>query len=325
MSKEFLDAALLYNSEGLCVIPVKPRDKAVALPTWDEYHTRMSTVEEINRWFGNGHAYNIGIVHGVNNYITIDIDHDRGILECFRQKYPGLFTGRIEQSGSGEGYHVPLFLDDLPYLGWDNGKQRPKGNRTWKTDKGAVNIRARWCQSVVPPSVHPSGGIYKFIQAGPVARISDLNQVIAWLNSIDPSAHIASRNPVQPVRNGQDNSIKDYYPSVLEVFASFGFTDKQAESNGETRILNQGGLVVTEDDQRWYCFSDETGGDVIDAFGWCRFGASWDRYNKQQFRAVMMEMKERVGIDETRIEARITTRKIYHGFGAGLQKDYWND
>ncbi|PJF20446.1 MAG: hypothetical protein CUN56_16135, partial [Phototrophicales bacterium] len=121
---------------------------------------------------------NIGIVHGEvsGNYITIDIDHDNGIFARLIDVFPPLGFGRIEQSGSGEGYHIPLRLITMPT--WNN--------KTWKTSQGIVNIRARRCQTVAPPSIHPTGGVYKFIQIGDIEYIENVAAIEHWLDEISP-------------------------------------------------------------------------------------------------------------------------------------------
>ena len=139
-----VDHALFYHNHGVCVIPCRPRDKAPALAEWAEYQQRMSTAEEITAWWRSQPLYNIGLVHGVNGFVSIDIDHDAGAFQDLREKFPSLTVGRLEQSGSGQGYHIPIFLEEYPNLGYDNTKDRPKGNRTWKYSGGEINIRARW-------------------------------------------------------------------------------------------------------------------------------------------------------------------------------------
>jgi len=322
-----LNSAIRYHNEGLCVVPCKPRDKAVALPTWEEYQKRCSTLAEIKSWWASSPQANIGIVSGVNNFITIDIDHDSGAYNLMRSKFPALFAGRIEQSGSGQGYHVPMFLSELPDLGYDNSKNRPKGNRTWHTKQGDVNIRARWCQAVVPPSIHPSGGVYSFIQAGDIVRTPDLTAVIEWLNQIDPSARIVTtRRPPPATQNESTLAIKNYFPSVLATFVQLGYTEMpRKENNGWTRIPGHGGLLIDESDTFWHNFEDEVGGDVVDAFGWTRFGTRWNRYDKGQFCAVMRDMEKAAGVGDTRMipTAGIGGRQSSNVWGPRLKTNYW--
>ena len=140
---EMLMSALRFHNEGLNVIPVGYCQKKPALPTWEEYHTRISTVDEVKGWFGNGKLFNIGLVHcrlaAGDHYISIDIDHDQGLLDSLKHLFAHLFTGRLEQSGSGEGYHIPLRIDHLPDFGIDTKHNRPRGNRTWKTRSSQGN------------------------------------------------------------------------------------------------------------------------------------------------------------------------------------------
>ena len=274
---EMLAAALQYHSEGLCVIPVREREKMPALASWEEYQTRCSTEQEIRTWFGNGNRYNVGIIHGPisNNYVTIDLDHDGGLYDALQGQFPQLFTGRLEQSGSLEGYHVPLRLDELPDFGKDHRKERPRNGRTWKTEKGIANIRAgSGNQTVVPPSIHPSGNRYRFIQEGPITHIHDLNDVIAWLNELAPPpaprpAPGHRRDGAAPAGDDLVSTVRAAWPSALDVFDHFGIAGRtQQERDGETRILGHGGLLVADaDTTTWYCFADEMGGGVFEAWG----------------------------------------------------------
>jgi hypothetical protein len=322
-----LEDALRLHAEGLCVIPVKPRDKAPLLAEWECYQTRCSTADEIARWWVTTPTANIGIVHGIHNYVALDFDDDAGLFAAMRAKFPDLFAGRIEQSGSGQGYHLPLFVETLPDLGWDNGKDRPKGNKTYRTDQGSVNIRARWCQTVAPPSIHPSGNAYRYIQAGAIIPVVDLRLVMAWLGMLDPKARPVVKRAssiVSPSGGMQD--IKAYLPALPELFALLGISgEAQREPNGETRISGHGGLLITADETRWYCFSDETGGDAIDAWGWARFGAAWDRHNRGQFSQVIREIREQFGIGQTRqIVPAVKSPRRAHVWGSRLRSNYWS-
>lgn len=311
-----LQAALQYHSEGLCVIPVREREKMPALAAWEEYQTRRSTEQEIRAWFGNSNCYNVGIIHGPvsNNYVTIDLDHDDGLYDALQDQFPQLFTGRLEQSGSLEGYHVPLRLDKLPDFGMTNfgmnsKDNRPRGNRTWKTKMGHANVRAQFCQTVVPPSIHPSGNRYRFIQEGPITHAHDLDDVIAWLNELAPPPAPRPtpnhrRDSATPAGNDLVSAVRAAWPSALDVFDHFGIVGRtQQERDGETRILGHGGLLVADDDPTtWYCFTDEMGGGVFEAWGWCRFGSAFDK--RRHFRQVLLEMAQAAGIDAARFYKR---------------------
>lgn len=302
---EILRAAIGYHKEGLCVIPVKPKDKAPALASWEEYQTRRSSTAEVRAWFSDGAGYNIGAVHGEvsGGYVLLDIDHDAGVYGALRAEFPALAAGRIIQSGSGEGYHIPLLLDDLPDFGRDTRRDRPRGNRTWKTERGSVNVRARYCQSVLPPSVHPCGERYRFLQDGQIVRARDISRLMAWLDGLAPPPAPrpvpAHRRETCATGGTLVEAVKGAWPNAVVVFDYFGIVgQRQREPNGETRICGHGGLLVTGDGDAWYNFSDEVGGGVIEAWGWCRFGSAYDK--RRHFRQVLLEMAQAAGIDAAR-------------------------
>lgn len=304
-----LEAALRYHREGLNCIPCKTKDKAPAIE-WEEYQTRISTRDEVEGWFGddNRHTYNIGLVHcqlaDERHFVALDFDHDQGLFATMKNEFPHLFTGRIERSGSGEGYHVPLLLDALPDFGHDSRRDRPKGNRTWKTANGICNLRCRWCQTVSPPSIHPSGGLYYFLQEGAITRTPNLAAVVTWLDELSPPARekAVQRRREHPTVTGDTllDAVKAAWPNAVAVFEHFGLAGNQRhEQNGETRLLGNGGLLIAADDPTtWYCFMDEAGGGVIEAWCWCRYGNS--EAKRGRFREVLLEMAQAGNVDVAR-------------------------
>jgi hypothetical protein len=303
---EMLESALRYHDEGLCVIPVVPRDKRPAIE-WERYQATMSTRDEVVNWFGNGSTYNVGLVHGEvsNNYVTLDIDHEAGLWRLLQEHHPHLLTGRLERSGGNAGYHVPLQLNRLPDFGYNTKQQRPRGNKTWKTDEGHLNIRAQFCQSVAPNSVHPSGGRYVFIQQGVITRIESLDNLISWLNELAPPKKRHKRDGTVRKHNTTGTlleAVKSAW-TTIDVFSHFNLAgDMRKDQNSEIRLCGNGGLLISSDENAWYNFSDEFGGGVIEAWGWCRFGSAYD--NRRQFRRVLLEMARDAGIDTARYHRR---------------------
>jgi hypothetical protein len=239
--------------------------------------------------------------------VLLDIDHDAGIYAMLHTEFPTLTAGRVIQSGSGEGYHVPLMLDALPDFGHDSRRGRPRGNRTWKTEHGNLNIRAAYCQSVLPPSVHPSGNEYRFVQEGAITHAADLRALIAWLDALapppPPTPPPAPRRATTPTGGTLVDAVKASWPGALQVFEHFGISGRrQRERDNETRICGHGGLLIADDGETWYNFSDEIGGGVIEAWGWCRFGSAYDK--RRHFRQVLLEMAQAGGVDVARYYRR---------------------
>lgn len=280
MESQVLKSALHYHNEGLNVIPIVYKDKKPALPTWEEYHTRRSTTAEIKGWFGNGKQYNLGVVHGAvsDNYVSIDLDNDTGIFEAIGVVFPEMVKGRIEQSGSLKGYHIPLRLKELPDFGHDSKQNRARGNKTWKTMIGAVNCRVQFCQTLSPPSLHPSGHRYRFAQKGGITELDNLNGFIEWLDLLAPPKREEAPTPrSRPTHQGNSGSliaqVLNAWPTATDVFREFGKVHEiQKERGGGIRLLGNGGLVLTEDEKAFYNFSDECGGGILAAWAWCRFG-----------------------------------------------------
>lgn len=295
-----IEYALQYHDEGLCVIPVAPMDKRPAID-WEPYQHRTSTRDEVVQWFGNGSKYNIGTVHGEvsGGYVLIDIDHDDGVFKLLCDRFPDLTGGRVTQSGSLEGYHVHVRTQQMPDFGYDTRRERPKGNRTWHTEAGSVNLRCRWCQSVQPPSLHPSGNRYHFLKAGEIVVAESLDPLMAWLDTLAPPP--AQRTVQRRTHriDARGDSLVELVKSAwttTDVFKHFGMVNRtEREPNGEMRLKGNGGLLVAEDGETWYNFSAEEGGGVIEAWAWCRYGSVVAK--KGNFRAILLEMAQAANLD----------------------------
>lgn len=326
MSNPLLEAALQYHDEGLNVIPVVYRDKKPDLLTWEEYQNRVSTLDEVKGWFGNGHRHNIGLVHctlknGLN-YVAIDIDHDSGVCDEVWEKFGELFRGRIEQSGSGEGYHVPLLIDTAP--DW--------GNKTWKTPNGNVNLRIAGCQTVAPPSIHPTGGQYRYLQDGPITRTENLDHLIEWLNEITPTPVKSPPPTKKPIRQTNEDTlleaVKAAWPTCLSVFSHWGMANQiEVIKGGQTFYLRgYGGLKLDADGERWFIFCEDFGGGLFEAWGYCRFGNTYDK--RKHFRQVLLEMAQAAGIDVAKFykrgdEAKTESPQTNTRYWAEQYSGYW--
>lgn len=152
-------AALLEH--GAACVRVGRRDKR---PLGTAWHTLATTAAEvIGGWLGQG--YNLGILLGHGNLIDVEFDDDAG-----RQLLNDLGLLDIETPtwASGRGEHRLFRLaGELPQCGWR------------KIGGAEIRIGGKPAQSVLPPSIHPSGRLYQWIvspqQCGPaVVSLSDL-------------------------------------------------------------------------------------------------------------------------------------------------------
>jgi hypothetical protein len=140
--RDLLVIAQGYRTQGYVPIPVVYRKKKPSLSDWTEFDP---TDESLQQAFGNG-PMNIGLLMGKRSGNLVDIDLDDPIS---RQLAPHF----------------------LPETGWMQGREGAPGSHYFyiapglKTEKFAspnggdvlVEIRSTGCQTVVAPSIHPSG------------------------------------------------------------------------------------------------------------------------------------------------------------------------
>jgi hypothetical protein len=179
-----LSYALLYSQRGLSVIPLAYGDKKPVV-RWEEYQDRRATEEEVRKWFSKLH--NIGIVCGSvsSNLIVIDFDSEDKFKEFYEKldkTYPELRdiilnTWMVE---TGKGRHIYLRLK------MDTNEFKEKMRTKVRLVEG-VDIKAEGGYVVAPPSLHPSGKQYKFINTGgvndPISEISyeDFQKILSLL------------------------------------------------------------------------------------------------------------------------------------------------
>ncbi|MBN2390223.1 MAG: bifunctional DNA primase/polymerase, partial [Anaerolineae bacterium] len=182
MTNDLLTHALHYAASGFSVIPIKRGAKSPAVP-WTRWQTECPDPEQLTRWFNNGHHEALGLVTGaVSNGLTIlDFDGDgwQQAFEQFLTEFPDLRDTRWIKSGSGKR-HLWIAAADLT-----NGDGQPitrlQFARPDLGEKTAIEVRANTVQTLAPPSRHPSGGRYEFLNEAPILRLDDLHLIITWL------------------------------------------------------------------------------------------------------------------------------------------------
>lgn len=146
---------LKYRAFGWCVIPVKFRQKTPLIP-WKTFQTRCSSEAEIQTWLRQFPQANIGIVTGeVSNLVVLDVDGEEGEQTLKKYTIPptrAVKTARgVQYYFQHPGYLVHNFARKMPGL-------------DLRGDGGFV---------VAPPSVHPSGHVYAWLNEGEIAPLPD--------------------------------------------------------------------------------------------------------------------------------------------------------
>jgi uncharacterized protein (DUF927 family) len=156
-------AATMYRMRGFSVIPLRSKDKRPTIPSWDPYKTTRASWEEIERWFSI--PKNIGIVTGaVSGIVVLDIDGPDGeeALSAIVARMGDLPDTWV--SSTGKGRH---------YLFQHPGREiRNSANRLL-----SIDFRADGGYIVAPPSIHPNGAEYKWLQDD----LQDIAPAPEWL------------------------------------------------------------------------------------------------------------------------------------------------
>ena len=166
MNQDLTDMLVLYERLGFNVIPIIPRDKRPALASWTPYQTRMSAPQEHGIWWpvvpAQSPQNNVGIVTGnLSKLLVFDFDDDSAYAAAYNAC--PLLKGSMTAK-TGRGFHV-YFRCDTP---------GPTFTLKWAgNEKGVHHIKAEPAYVVAPPSIHPNGHIYRFINKYDPARITD--------------------------------------------------------------------------------------------------------------------------------------------------------
>lgn len=146
-----LDAARRYLARGWSVLPLRPRDKRPLIP-WTDLQVERAGEDDVADWFRRWPDANVGIVTGgVSNLIVLDVDPKHGgdtTLARLERRYRALPPTAEALTGGG-GRHL--------YFIHPGGLIR---NRAGLAQ--GIDLRGDGGYIVAPPSVHPSGGSYRW-------------------------------------------------------------------------------------------------------------------------------------------------------------------
>jgi hypothetical protein len=157
-----LSYALTYLQMNLSVIPLVYGDKKPAIE-WKEYQDRRATEEEVRKWFSKLH--NVGIVCGrvSDNLVVLDIESEelfQKFYEKLDKEYPDLrdivLGTWIVKTGKGRHVYLRVKASD------DEFENRVVNDK----HENFFEVRAKNEYVVAPPSLHPSGKRYEFLNAG---------------------------------------------------------------------------------------------------------------------------------------------------------------
>jgi hypothetical protein len=266
------DAAIAYAEHGLRVFPLAPRTKE-PLQESRGFKDATTDVARVAAWWRETPNANIGI-HPAPDLLILDADGARGI-EAARSR--GLLdpqtlvclTGR-----SDGGMHLYF---------------RHPGFRVSNRDLAPdLNVRCDNGYGILPPSIHPSGAVYRWR-----GRLSDVRELSS-----------AVRDELERVQE------RDEPASVVPIRPMNGTGDIHARVRGYLRRV--GPRPIGQRDNTAYRVAAWLVNDMAldDATAWA-YLAEWNQGNRPP-------LTQR----ELRAKLRSATRNGTHARGSGLVRDY---
>jgi hypothetical protein len=188
--------ALQYLRMGFSVIPLRPKSKEPLIP-WQEYQKRKPTEAEIRAWFTSHPRANIGLVTGaISNIAVIDLDGTDGLK-------------------SGQSLEVVSPATVITGKGKQLYYRHSGGNICNAVRKyPGVDVRGDGGYVVAPPSIHPNGKRYRWMNSAfhvgklPLFPASIFAQAAAKCDSNDIRVLAGSATALEAMTNGNiDNTL----------------------------------------------------------------------------------------------------------------------
>ena len=173
---EFEQIALDYLHRGWSVIPMRKRDKRPAI-RWEDFQTVRASEQKVHDWFRRWPEDNVGIVTGaVSGLVVLDVDPRHGgedSLKTLKREH-GPLARTLEVITGGAGRHI--------YFAHPGGTVR---NRVGIAP--GIDLRGDGGCIVAPPSVHPSGKHYQWVNGREPGTVK-LAPLPHWLRQLVSNA-----------------------------------------------------------------------------------------------------------------------------------------
>ena len=148
-----IDQIKEYVNNGWSILPVKPEEKRPYMTNWLQYTKTRAPMQTVENWFKSLSGAGVGAVTGrISNMVVLDVESwCKTPIEELLKKYP---TQLIARSGSG-GWHL--------YYQYPTGVSKVS-NRVGLFE--GADLRADGGFIVLPPTRHPNGHMYQWVQKG---------------------------------------------------------------------------------------------------------------------------------------------------------------
>lgn len=200
---------------GFSPFPLQRGDKK-PISEWKEYQTAIATPEQCAQW--DNQSYNVGIATGaISNFFVLDVDGIEGqqTLKELETTYGALPETVTVQSGKGKHYYFRMPED-----------KRIIRNLSGRSVDGEVlpslDIRGDGGYIIAPPSLHPNGQRYCWINA---PNDTDIAHAPEWL--LELVAKPLEPKTINPAGNG-----KTFPASYLEAALAGELASLRQAMNG---------------------------------------------------------------------------------------------
>jgi putative DNA primase/helicase len=182
-------AAARYIERGWAPVPIPARQKGPQIPGWQRL--RMSA-SDVPRYFIGGQ--NIGIITGKASgwLVTVDLDCPEAVTLAGRFLKPTLTGGR-QSVPDGHWWYISPGLEHREFEGI------PKT----PSEGTILELRSTDHQTVVEPSVHPSGERYRWSRSGLEPLKISAEDLTSAVRCLAASALIACHLPESKERGGR--------------------------------------------------------------------------------------------------------------------------
>jgi len=162
----------------LSIIPIPYGRKGPTLQGWESRRLDRQELHDMITQ-GNGSITGIGLVTGSlsRNIVCLDFDGDgwESARDAFMAAWPEAERAPKVRTGSGK-LHIYLVCPDMPESFTRRVYPRPDMG-----DKTAIELRGNRCQTLVPPSLHPSGNFYEWIDIESDWVTANFGELRGWL------------------------------------------------------------------------------------------------------------------------------------------------
>ncbi len=256
-----LAAALSYLSMGWSVLALCPPDHLMG-PSfkghakdckspgkapwhrWGEFQDRLPTEKEVRSWWDKVPTSNVGVALGpTSGIIRIDIEGCKGEEELIARSGGVIpetlefISGRDDGTGRGLIYKVPSGV-------------KLKTTTFKKGEKSELRFQARGAQTVLPPSRHVSGGLYRW-SAGSGPLDMEITPAPEWLLAeLSPTKEDGSRKTDEEwdgIVSGVDDGARD--DSITAYFGKALLALRDIDNDGDLRMVMRLGRMINDNNR----------------------------------------------------------------------------